>query len=93
MLYNTFSCWRIKGEYGTLLVMAASPDANTVLTRDQLAEFQRKLSLLSDSGVAAEYKRCWEGARYDGTSVPAAATIQQLVASWRVLRRFQKNRA
>jgi hypothetical protein len=75
-----------------MLVMAASPDANTVLTRDQLAEFQRKLSLLSDAGVEQEYQRCWQDARYDGKRLPAAATIQQLVGSWRVLRRFQKHR-
>ena len=70
--------------------MANGQDPDPVLTRDELADFQRRLSLLSDAGVQQEYQRCWHDAHYDGRRVPAAATIQQLVASWRVLRMFRK---
>ena len=73
--------------------MVAGPDPDPVLTRDELAAFQRQLTMLSDDGVHREHERCWRDAHYDGNRVPVAATIQQLVASWRVLRRFRKRRA
>ena len=61
-----------------------------ILSRDDLAEYQRQLSLLSDSGIEQEYQRSWEGSRYDGRRV--AAVVQQLVAAWRALRRIRKRR-
>jgi hypothetical protein len=62
-----------------------------ILSRDDLADFQRQLSLLSNAGVEHEYQRCWQDARYDGKRVPAAAVMQQLIGCWRMLRRMHNH--
>jgi len=70
--------------------MADKADRDAVLSREQLAEFQRNLSLLSDAGVEREYERCWREAWYNGKDAPPPIAFQQLVGAWRVLRKFQK---
>src|SRR5215469_8376230 len=58
--------WRTTGECDILLVVGDEP----LLSRSDLDEYQRQLSLLSDAGVEKEYQRCWEGSRFDGKHVP-----------------------
>lgn len=59
------------------------------MTREELAEFTRRLSMLSADGVEGVYRTAHQDCRLEGQRVPPAAALQQLVAAWRVLRRFQ----
>jgi hypothetical protein len=63
-----------------------------ILGRGDLADFQRQLSLLSNAGLEHESQRCWQDVPYDGKRVPPAASIQQLVACWRTLRKMHNGR-
>lgn len=45
--------------------------------------------MLSDSGVEGIYQSAYQECRYDGRELPQASAIQQLVATWRVLRKFK----
>jgi len=58
------------------------------MSREELLEFSRRLSMLSTDGVEGVYRTAYADCRYDGNRVPPAA-VQQLVAAWRVLRRFR----
>ena len=60
------------------------------MSRDELLEFSRRLSMLSTDGVAGVYRTAYADCRYDGKRIPPAAAVQQLVAAWRVLRRIQR---
>jgi hypothetical protein len=69
---------------------SVATDSELVLTRDQGADLKRRLLLLSPSAVEDAYVEAHQRCCYDGKAIPAAATIQQLVTAWRVLRGFQK---
>jgi len=71
--------------------VANRPEIDAVLTRQQLAEFTRRLSMLSVDGVEGTYHTAYAECRYDGRTPPPAAAVQQLVAAWKVLRRFYRN--
>jgi hypothetical protein len=66
--------------------MARRPESEAVLTREQLAEFTRRLQMLSEKVYVTTYRDC----RYDRKKLPPAAAIQQLVACWRVLRKSER---
>ena len=70
--------------------MARRPEPESVMTKEQLADFTRRLSMLSDSGVEGIYQTAYQECRYDGKELPEPAVVQQLVAAWRVLRRFRR---
>jgi hypothetical protein len=72
-----------------LLLKWQQQDFELVLTREQVADLKRQL-LLSPSAVEDAYVEAHRRCCYDGKTIPAAATIQQLVTAWRVLRGFQK---
>ena len=63
-------------------------DPETVLSREQLAEYVRRLELLSIPGVEKIYQTAHQDCRFDGKRLPPAAAVQQLVCCWRVLRKF-----
>jgi hypothetical protein len=57
--------------------------SDAVLSREQLAEFQRSLTLLSDAGVESEHERCRREVWYDGKLIPpsnGATAISRRVA-------------
>ena len=66
--------------------MVPRPEAEPILSREELNEFKRHLSMLSVPGVEAMYQTAHNDCRYDGKRLPAPAAIQQLVAAWKVLR-------
>jgi hypothetical protein len=70
--------------------VARRPESEPVLSRDQLAEFTRRLSMLSVPGVKGVYQTAHNDCRFDGKRLPSAAAIQQLVGAWKVLRRMQR---
>ena len=70
--------------------MARRPEPESVMTRQQLSDLMRQLSMLSVSSVEGVYRNAHAHCIYDGKRVPPAASIQELVAAWKVLRRFYK---
>jgi hypothetical protein len=62
------------------------------MSREDLAEFTRRLSMLSIPGVEGAYQTAYADCRFDGKRLPPAAAIQQLVAAWKVLRKFSVKR-
>jgi hypothetical protein len=72
--------------------MGHRPETEPILSREDLIQFQRHLSMLSVPGVEGVYQTAHEDCRYDGKKLPPAAAIQQLVAAWKVLRRMHRSR-
>lgn len=72
------------------MVVAGRPGNEPVMSRDELAEFSRRLSMLSTDGVEGVYRTAHADCKYDGKRLPPAAAVQQLVAAWRGLRRFRR---
>ncbi len=72
--------------------MARRPETEPILSREDLTEFQRHLSMLSVPGVEGVYQTSYADCKYDGKRVPSAAAIQQLVTAWKVLRRMHRSR-
>ena len=66
--------------------MERRPDSETVLSREELAEYARRLSMLSVPGVEQIYRSA-HNCRLDGNRLPAPAAVQQIVAACKVLRR------
>jgi hypothetical protein len=69
--------------------MARRPEAEAILSREELAEFTRKLQMLSDDGVERIYETTYRECAFKERILPPAAAIQQLVAAWKVLRKFR----
>ena len=65
--------------------MARRPESETILSREQLAEFTRQLQMLSDDGVERIYETRYRDCAFKERILPPAAAIQQLVAAWKVL--------
>ena len=61
-----------------------------MMSREQLADFERKLTMLSDQGVEGVYRNAYKDCRYEGKQLPQPIALQQLIAAWRVLRKFRK---
>ena len=58
------------------------------LSKEELAERQRRLSLLSPHHVADAYRQAYEACRMDGDRLPRASAVQELVTAWRVMWRW-----
>jgi hypothetical protein len=70
--------------------MARRPDPaeyDKPLTRQQLAELERHLAGLDPFRVQSAYRQAYERCRLSGPVPPKASAIQELVTSWRILRR------
>jgi hypothetical protein len=52
--------------------MARRPESETILTREQLADFTRQLQRLSDDGVERIYERTYRECAFQGTDSPAS---------------------
>ena len=72
--------------------MAHRPETDPTLSREELAEFIRRLTMLSIDGVEGVYRTAHRDSAYDGKDIPPAAAVQQLVAAWKVLRKIGKAR-
>jgi hypothetical protein len=59
------------------------------MTREELTEFSRRLSLLSVPGIESTYQTAYADCRLDAKRCPPAAALQQLVATWKVLRKIR----
>jgi hypothetical protein len=55
------------------------------LNRAELAERQRRLSMLSPHHVADAYRQAHEACKMDGDRLPKASAVQEMVAVWKVL--------
>lgn len=62
------------------------------MTPEELAEFRRRLSMLSDSGIEGVYNTAYKDCRLEGKRIPPAAAIQQIVAAWKELRNMQRSK-
>src|ERR1700691_3650674 len=72
----------------TVSVMARRPDPaefDRPLNRAELAELQRRLSMLSPHQVADAYRKAHEACRMDGDGLPRASAVQEMVTARRVL--------
>jgi len=67
-----------------------SPDPEPILSREELADYARRLSLLSTPGVEGIYQTAHRDCVYIGKVLPPAAAIQQLVAAWKILRKIHR---
>lgn len=70
--------------------MAHRPGTEPIMSREELLEFRRRLSMLSGSGIEGVYNTSYRDCRFDGRKLPPAAAIQQLVAAWKELRKMRK---
>ena len=61
-----------------------------VMTRDQLKELKRSLSMLSPHTVRDNYQKMLEKCRLSEGIPPAPRTMQELVTLWRILWRWRK---
>jgi hypothetical protein len=68
--------------------MARRPEFERILTKEELQELENNLLRLSVSSVRSVYETAYRDCRYVGDKPPPAVSIQQLVCSWRVLRRL-----
>jgi len=72
--------------------MEHRPESETILSREELEEFSRRLSLLSVEGVERTYRASYEDCRLERNRLPPAAAIQQLVTTWKVLRKIRNGK-
>src|SRR5690349_8001541 len=75
--------------------MARRPDPSEFdkpLTRDDLAELVRRLSLLSPYDVQQAYRRAHQQCCMQGELLPRAASIQEMVAAWKIMRRWKRRK-
>jgi hypothetical protein len=63
--------------------MARRPKSETILTKQELEDFTRRLSMLSVQGIEHTYQTAYSECRFDGKTIPPAAAVQQLVCAWR----------
>ena len=61
---------------------------NDALTREQLKQLERNLSLLSPSIVKEKYRQAADRCRF--LDLPTPRVIQELVSTWKVLWRWRK---
>jgi hypothetical protein len=69
--------------------MARRRDVKSVMTKEEIAQLKRSLSLLSPYHVRQEYLAQIERCRLE-REVPPPHAIQRLVTIWKVLRRFKR---
>ena len=71
--------------------MARRPDPaefDRPLTEAELKERVRRLSMLSPHHVADAYRQAYEACHMEGDLLPRASAVQELVATWKLLRKW-----
>ena len=72
--------------------MARRPDPaefDRPLTEAELKERVRRLSMLPPHHVADAYRQAYEACRMEGDRLPRASAVQEMVATWKVLRKWR----
>jgi hypothetical protein len=70
--------------------MARRPEVQkNIMTAQEIAELQRRLSLLSPFHIQEEYRAQIERCRLQG-DVPSPYVIQRLVTIWKVMRKQRR---
>jgi hypothetical protein len=65
-----------------------NPTSTDALTRQQLQQLERSLSLLTPQIVKEKYRQIADRCRF--LDLPAPRVIQELVTTWKVLWRWRK---
>jgi len=65
------------------------PSPKDVLSKNDLAELQRKLSAMSVTGLQDFYRTAYYRCRLEGEQVPQARAIQELVQAWKQMRKWR----
>ena len=65
-----------------------NPLPNDAMTRQQLQQFERSLSLLNPYIVKEKYRQAADRCRF--LDLPTPRVIQELVTTWKVLWRWRK---
>jgi hypothetical protein len=60
------------------------------LTKGELAERERRLSMLSPHHVADAYRKAHDACRMDDDRVPKASAVQELVAAWKLMWKWRR---
>jgi hypothetical protein len=69
--------------------VAKRPDVQKpVLSRGELAEIQRKLSMMSVTGIQDFYRAAYYRCRLENEGLPPARAIQELVEAWKAMRNW-----
>jgi hypothetical protein len=74
--------------------MARRPEVanlKDVLSRDDLAELQQKLSRMSVTGLQDFYRTAYFRCRLEGERLPQARAIQELVQAWKQMRKWRQH--
>jgi hypothetical protein len=67
-----------------------TPEPDEPLTKAEIEQYKRGLSLISPSSVVKEYQQAYEECRMEGDKLPRASAIQQLVAAWYQLWKWRR---
>jgi hypothetical protein len=79
--------------YAVCRMASPSPkDLDRPLTKAELAERERRLSLLSLPHVADAYRQAHAACRMDGDRMPSASAFQELVTVWKLLWKWKNQR-
>ena len=70
--------------------MARRQNESDVLTREELAELRRSLTLLSTDGVERFYRQAYERCVLQPNRVPSAMRMQELVTAWKLLGKWRR---
>jgi hypothetical protein len=74
------------------LAVAKRPDfAKQVLSREDLAELQRRLSQMSVTAVQDFYRTAYLSCRLEEERFPSARSVQELVQAWKQMRGWSGN--
>jgi len=60
------------------------------LSREELAELRRSLSMLSTDGVERFYRQAYERCVLQPNRPPSALRMQELVTAWKLLRKWYR---
>jgi hypothetical protein len=67
--------------------VAKRPDIQKpIMSREELVEFQRRLSTMSVTGIQDFYRAAYYRCRLENDGVPPARAIQELVQAWKAMR-------
>jgi hypothetical protein len=58
-----------------------------VLSKEELAQLQRKLRTMSLTGLSDFYRAAYHRCRLEGYAIPPARAIQELVQAWKAIRK------
>jgi hypothetical protein len=67
--------------------MAWRPDPTQFdkpLTKEDLADWRRALSMLSEHSVRDAYRLAWERCKMQGDGLPPPSAVQELVTAWKL---------